>query len=227
MATQHQIVRPASCAGGMPHDDRVIARPDLGLFAVVDGFGGPRWSGHNASFVARQLVRRFAAHRGAPEARLREALAGAHGALLRDARLTRGTGGATVTAVALSGGHAWLAHLGAGRCALRRGPSCVELARDDRVAACCLRLSGFAPPGPRGREVTTALGCPGLAFRPSYRVMPLRADDHLLLATDGFVADAPEAHAGSTDGPDAKHPTCSTPRTDPGVLLVVRWLDPG
>lgn len=164
------------------------------LFAVADGVGGQK-AGEVASRAAVEaLIAEYYSPR-APhrvETALRQAIQAAnlrvfnlaHG---RDADL-RGMQ-TTLTALALSGRQAYIAHAGDSRAYLLRNGTLTQLTGDHSEAAELLRLRLIteeqAKDHPRRSVITRALGS-NLLMRPDFSRTPVLPDDRFLLCTDGL-----------------------------------------
>lgn len=163
------------------------------LFAIADGLGGHA-GGEIASALAveallEHYVSPFAPARPAPA--LQEAMRLAHLRVLQHALAHPELNGmqTTLTALALAGQHAFIAHVGDGRVYRLRGTEFRLLTSDHSEAAELLRRGLIAPARVRehpGRYVLTrALGA-GLPPRPEFTRLPLQEDDTFVLCTDGL-----------------------------------------
>lgn len=163
------------------------------LFAIADGLGGHA-GGEIASALAvetllEHYVSPFAPAR--PEPALQEAMRLAHLRVLQHALARPELNGmqTTLTALALAGHHAFIAHVGDGRVYRLRGVEFRLLTSDHSEAAELLRRGLITPAQARehpGRHVLTrALGA-GVPPRPDFTRLPLQEDDTFVLCTDGL-----------------------------------------
>jgi PPM family protein phosphatase len=137
------------------NEDAFLCRPDLGLFAVIDGMGGER-AGRTAAEMARQAL----LDAGDPA----HGLVVAHDRIVRTARSRRDLEGmgCVASAMRIEGGVARIAHVGDTRIYLAGAAGCEQLTRDHTVAATeqeRLGLSHGLADGLEGRnQVTRDLG---------------------------------------------------------------------
>ncbi|KQT34722.1 hypothetical protein ASG29_00720 [Sphingomonas sp. Leaf412] len=166
------------------NEDRLLDRPDRGLWAIADGMGG-----HSAGDVAAQTAVAALAALADDDARITAATIAT---ALHDAgaRIAAGPapGGTTIVALHLDGTTATVIWAGDSRCYLLRDGACRQLTRDHSVVQ-ELVDAGLLDPAdaarhPRGHVITRALGvqpAPDLA-----RVtVEVRAGDALFLCSDG------------------------------------------
>ena len=180
----------ASC---IPDDPASLAAKGA-LFAIADGVGGAA-AGEVASRAALDaLLAEYYSPR-APhqiEAALRQAMQAAN---LRVFNLAHGKEAelhgmlTTLTAVALAGQQAYVAHAGDSRAYLCRDGRLTQLTADHSEAAELLRLRLITPEQarnhPRRNVLTRTLGN-NLLMRPDFSRHPLQPEDRLLLCTDGL-----------------------------------------
>jgi serine/threonine protein phosphatase PrpC len=163
------------------------------LFAIADGLGGHA-GGEVASRLAveallEHYVSPFAPAR--PEPALHEAMRLAHLRVLQHALARPELNGmqTTLTALALAGRHAFIAHVGDGRVYRLRGEAFRLLTGDHSEAAELLRRGLITAAQARehpGRHVLTrALGA-GLPPRPDFARLPVQQEDTFVLCTDGL-----------------------------------------
>ena len=110
------------------NEDTYVCRPDLGLFAVIDGMGGQQ-AGAEAAALAREAL--------LGERDLLHAFLSANEKIHRAARKnsqSRGMG-CVASAVRISGSKALVAHVGDTRVYLAGEAGCEQLTRDHTVAA--------------------------------------------------------------------------------------------
>jgi protein phosphatase len=137
------------------NEDAFLCRPDLGLFAVIDGMGG-----ENAGRTAAEMARQALLDAGDP----------AHGMVVANDRIVRTARsrrdlqgmGCVASAMRIEGEVARIAHVGDTRVYLAGSAGCEQLTRDHTVAATeqeRLGLSHGLADGLEGRnQVTRDLG---------------------------------------------------------------------
>lgn len=146
--THRGTVRPEN-------EDAFLCRPDLGLFAVIDGMGG-----HSAGRQAAELARQALLDSGDPA----RGLIAANERILRVAKARRDLQGmgCVASALRIEAGVARIAHVGDTRVYLAGSAGCEQLTRDHTVAASeqeRLGLSQGLAGGLQGRnQVTRDLG---------------------------------------------------------------------
>ena len=130
------LAGPALCAAARTHrgavradnQDAFLCRPDLGLFAVIDGMGG-----HLAGRRAAEMAREALAEKGDP----------ARGLLAANERIRKAAQnhselngmGCVASALKITDGIAHVAHVGDTRVYLACSAGCEQLTRDHTVAA--------------------------------------------------------------------------------------------
>jgi protein phosphatase len=167
------------------NEDAFVCRPDLGLFAVIDGMGGEN-AGEKAAAVARESVLAD----NDPVRALRTANDRIHGMAQADSGL-KGMG-CVASALRVDGGAAIIGHVGDTRIYLTSKAGCEQLTRDHTVAAHRQEEEGIDERRARdigGRnQVTRDIGGqprPGDEWIDRIRV-DLEEDDLLLLCSDGL-----------------------------------------
>jgi len=137
------------------NEDAYVCRPDLGLFAVIDGMGGQE-AGAEAAAMAREAL--------LGERDLLRAFLNANERILRAAqkRSQRKGMGCVATAVRVAGDKARVAHVGDTRVYLAGEAGCEQLTRDHTVAAHTQEQLGITDAGAREmggqNQVTRDLG---------------------------------------------------------------------
>jgi PPM family protein phosphatase len=110
------------------NEDAFLCRPDLGLFAVIDGMGGQKAGRHAAELAREALLDAGEPARGLLKASERiRAAAAAHSDLAGM--------GCVASALRIDGGKAVIAHVGDTRVYLAGAAGCEQLTRDHTVAA--------------------------------------------------------------------------------------------
>lgn len=197
------------------NDDRVLARRDLGLYAIADGLGGARGGAVAAELAIHALSEAYSrvAHETfdasdeALAARLREAVTHANRTVF-EARFGPNVAmGTTLVALARSRHHVAIAHVGDSRAMRLTGGLLETLTSDHSVRA----LLEHRAPSPAflhryGHLVTRALGCAPHELDVDLRVEPLTSRTRFLLASDGlteYVDAASIASALARDAADA------------------------
>ena len=137
------------------NEDTYVCRPDLGLFAVIDGMGGQR-AGAEAAALAREAL--------LGERDLLHAFLSANEKIHRVARKksqSKGMG-CVASAVRISGSKALVAHVGDTRVYLAGEAGCEQLTRDHTVAAHAQEQLGIPDRGAKQiggqNQVTRDLG---------------------------------------------------------------------
>jgi protein phosphatase len=152
--------------------DRCLADPELGLFAVFDGVGGVAGSERAAEHAAHGLPRLCRSLPGRPLERLAEALSA-----LSSEIAARRLGATTATAIWLVGEVGWWISVGDSRLYLLRDRELVQLSRDQGEGNLLDSALGFPEPD---ASLTRQRGR-----------LELRDGDRLALVTDGVTGDFP------------------------------------
>lgn len=167
------------------NQDAFLCRPDLGLFAVIDGMGGQQAGRHAAELARAALLDTLEPARGLATAHVRiRAEAGTVAEL-------EGMG-CVASALRISGGVARIAHVGDTRVYMAGSAGCEQLTRDHTVAASEQERLGLshlrAGDLPGRNQVTRDLGgthLHGDAWIDQLEVT-LERDALLLLCSDGL-----------------------------------------
>jgi len=188
------LFAPMLCAAARTHrgtvrpenEDAFLCRPDLGLFAVIDGMGGES-AGRTAAELARQAV----LDAGEPA----RGLLVANDRIVRTAKSRRDLEGmgCVASAMRIQDGVATIAHVGDTRIYLAGSAGCEQLTRDHTVAASeqeRLGLSHGLAVGLGGRnQVTRDLGGEqkqGADWFDRLEV-PLEKDALIFMCSDGIL----------------------------------------
>jgi serine/threonine protein phosphatase PrpC len=183
--TERGPVRPQN-------EDSYVCRPDLGLFAVIDGMGGHQAGERAAAIVHDELLAR---------ADVVGALAAAnekvHG--LATSEKTLAGMGCVASALRLKENKAQIAHVGDTRIYLASAAGCEQLTRDHTVAATRQEELGLSERRARGlgghNQVTRDIG--GRRRTDSAWIdelsVSLEADDLVLMCSDGLHGSIPRA----------------------------------
>ena len=168
------------------NEDAFVCRPDLGLFAVIDGMGG-----QTAGSTAAELARQALLDAGEPA----RGLIAANDRIVRTAKARRDLQGmgCVASAMRIEDGVARIAHVGDTRVYLVGAAGCEQLTRDHTVAASeqeRLGLSHGVAVGLEGRnQVTRDLGGEknqGEDWFDRLEV-PLEKDALILMCSDGIL----------------------------------------
>jgi PPM family protein phosphatase len=177
------------------NEDALLQRPEKGLFAVADGMGGHA-GGDIASRIAVDILDEHSSGPAPdPAARLEAAVRAAHQAIRKAARADRALSGMGTTLTALrvdTAGTCTLAHVGDSRAYRLREGRLEQLTRDqtwvqDQVDAGLLTAEQ-AHDHPYASMLTGALGIDGAELDVQVAQWAGRADDIVLLCTDGLGA---------------------------------------
>jgi protein phosphatase len=120
----------------------------------------------------------------------------------------------TLTALALAGRQAYLAHAGDTRTYLHRTGAVTQLTGDHSEAAELLRLrlitAEQAAVHPRRSVLTRAIGASPL-MRPDFQRLPVQPGDRFLICTDGLWGEVPadELRAALAASPGDPSPVCA------------------
>lgn len=182
------------------------------LALVADGMGGHA-AGEVASGIAADTIRRvFYEADGPPPNALRSAFVAANAEILNwtKAHPECAGMGTTCTALALSEGEAWLAHIGDSRAYLLRDGSLAPLSEDQTLVAQLVREGKLteeqARHSPVSNVILQALGM-GPDIEPVIwdKPLTLAPDDILILCTDGLTGLVSDAEIAEIAGRLAPH----------------------
>jgi protein phosphatase len=177
------------------------------LALVADGMGGHA-AGEVASGIAADTIRRvFYEAGGLPHEMLRSAFAAANTAILNWTTTHPECAGmgTTCTALALSDGEAWLAHIGDSRAYLLRDGALSQLSKDQTLVAQLVREGKLteeeARHSPVANVILQALGV-GPDIEPDIwdKPLTLAPGDVLILCTDGLTGLVPDAEIAEIAG---------------------------
>ncbi len=223
----------------------VAVEGELALAAVADGMGGHPRGELAAEAAVTHLLARFRADPRAaaarPRAFLRDAVEGAHAAVVAAGRAARPPADARTTVVVCLArpDRAWWAHAGDSRLYLLRGGEVVARTRDHTYVA-TLEAEGLLDPReaaghPLRNYVLESLGG-SEPPRAELDESPLAPGDVLLLCTDGLwsavpegviaaIGEAPEL-AAALEMAVAEAEAASFPRADNVTAVALRWRGP-
>jgi protein phosphatase len=197
--------------------DRCLADPEFGLFAVFDGVGGVAGSERASEHAARGLPGLCRSLLGRPPERLAEALSA-----LSSEIAARRLGATTATALWLVGEVGWWISVGDSRLYLLRDRDLVQLSRDQGEGNLLDSALGFPEPD---ASLTRQRGR-----------LELRHGDRLALVTDGVTGDFPpdilgrEELAAALSSPSAQLAAEALVRAarklDDRTAVVVDWFRP-
>lgn len=185
--------RAASHTGShrQENEDRLIDRPDLGLWAVIDGMGGHARGGEAADLVRAGLDRLPPAGSGfAMLASVTQALNDANADL--HARQAGGASlaGATVVAIVVHGDHFACIWAGDSRAYLYRDGALARITHDHSAVQRLIDSGAVAEADrqshPLANVVTSAVGA-GPLLASETRFGEIRAGDRFLLCSDGLL----------------------------------------
>ena len=165
------------------NEDRVLDRPDLGLWAVADGMGGHS-AGDVAAATAIAELERWGERRGS--ASLDAAMLRAHARLLA---VTGGKGGTTLVAMVAARGEAHICWAGDSRAYLICTGRLRQLTHDHSLVQQLLDAGLIDAPAarthPQANVVTSALGT-GVPPLIESITIPIAPGDQVLLCSDGL-----------------------------------------
>ena len=174
------------------NEDAAWLDEKLGVFAVADGMGG-HLAGEVASGMAIDAVKRMASsHEIASISVMREAVSGAHEAILARAKENAACAGmGTTLSMMWRGGHyMYIAHVGDSRIYRLRGGEMEQITQDHSLVEELVRARIItreeARRHPRRNIITRALGTHG-ENEPDLLVTDVRDGDLFLLCTDGLT----------------------------------------
>jgi serine/threonine protein phosphatase PrpC len=179
------------------------------LYIVADGIGGGAAGEIASRFSALAVAHHYYLISGDPTSALRHAIAEANSTLYDYAqshpRLS--TMGTTIVAAAIWGSVLHVAHVGDSRAYLVREGSIHRLTEDhslaNRLARDGIITAAQAERHPQRHLLLRSIGGERQAL-PDFRQIPLRADDSLLLCSDGLtrhISDSELANAVATSDP--------------------------
>lgn len=172
-----------------------------GVFAVADGMGG-HLAGEVASGMAIDAIRRMA-NGSADIAAMREAVNGAHEAILAHAKANPACAGMGTTLSALwkCGRYAYIAHVGDSRIYRYRGGELEQITQDHSLVEELVRAHIItreeARQHPRRNIITRALGTPG-DNAPDMLAADRQKGDVWLLCSDGLTEMVPDERIAET-----------------------------
>lgn len=170
------------------NEDRLLDRPDRGLWAVADGMGGHSAGAAAAATVVDALETLLDTQDRIDEAAVRAVLARANRVIHDGVRGTAATSGATVVVVSLDGVRATICWAGDSRAYRIRSGSAECLTRDHSVVQemvdAGVLTEAAAERHPQANVVTRALGVAPTIAVDSVTTM-LEPGDRLLLCSDG------------------------------------------
>jgi serine/threonine protein phosphatase Stp1 len=190
MLTEHVERSHVGCRRKV-NEDALLARQDLGLWAVADGVGG-----HAAGDVASRLVvERLGQATAGPDVATRKqaaksAIHEANLALWDMARASRGTMGSTVVALAIADDGYCCLWAGDSRAYLLRDGKLRQLTRDHSLVQQLVDSGDLEPEAainhPNANIITRAVGSAASVELDSMEG-DIRAGDRFLLASDGLT----------------------------------------
>lgn len=171
------------------NEDRALARPDLGLWAVADGMGGHEAGEEASILVVEKLGQITPGPAGVPHNAV-AALQDANKALWEMGRRSAGTIGSTVVTLAVSGETFCCLWAGDSRGYLLRDGALRQLTHDHSLVQELVDAGDLAPEAaanhPNANIITRAVGSqPSLALDAAEG--DVRAGDVFLLASDGLT----------------------------------------
>ena len=221
----------------------VLERRDFVLLAVADGMGGHAGGDLAAQATVERLQRSLVRQRGPiaqPRAFLQEAFEAAHLDVIEAGRSRTPPIKPRTTCVAcvVQGNQAYWAHLGDSRLYLLRNGTLVTRTRDHTPVEELLQSGAISENELRGHPLRNSVSrCLG-GLRPlpdiSFGQAELRADDTLLLCSDGLWNALPEQKLvgipgygnlqHSVDALSNEAELASYPHSDNISLVALRWL---
>ncbi len=182
------------------NEDRWLADPELGLFIVADGMGGEAAGALAAEIVVETLPRLLRHHLSDltsvadPQSttQLREMLTELSSHLRAESQGQLGLDGmgSTVVLALFRGQHVLIGHLGDSRAYLLREEQLEQLTQDHSLIQLLLEHGEItteeAVHHPARGQLTRNVGMEGDAI-PVVRLVDLRANDRLLLCSDGLT----------------------------------------
>lgn len=170
------------------NEDRLLARSEAGLWAVVDGMGGHIGGGQAADKVVSELARLTDETASLTELAIREALAKANSSIRATNRVSGNISGATAVVAWIDGGVLSILWAGDSRAYLHEGGSWRQLTRDHSVVQELVDLGEIteaqAGRHPQAHVVTRALGAEDELFLEHVAVR-CQGSVRLLLCSDG------------------------------------------
>jgi serine/threonine protein phosphatase PrpC len=172
------------------NEDNAFARPPI--FVVADGMGGAQ-AGEVASRIAVEVFQQSLPDTGSPEERLAGCVRAANRKIYDLSRVEheRAGMGTTLTAAYLDDANLAIAHVGDSRAYLFRDGSLTRLTQDHSLVEELMRRGKLteeqAAEHPQRSIITRALG-PEPDVEVDTWTYPVRADDVLLLCSDGLTS---------------------------------------
>ncbi len=204
-------------------DDRELAPPghsttaQIGgrriLLALSDGMGGHEAGEVASAVVLTALVASLRERASAPPDRaLEEAVHAANTAVLAAAKARNNNGmGATLTAVLVQDGDAWIAEVGDSRAYLLRGDQLRQVTRDQSLVQMLVDGGAMTPTeaktSTRKNVILQAMGKSD-QMRVAISRLALRRGDRLLLCSDGVSNAIPDAEMATIVLEEAPQPGC-------------------
>ncbi|VVT24536.1 conserved hypothetical protein [Sphingomonas sp. EC-HK361] len=194
---------PTLTSGALTHvglvrqvnEDRLLDRPDRGLWAVADGMGGHG----GGDLAATRAMEALQAAADAPEitcASVRAAIDTANATIVAENARTGGQSGATIVALRIEGSSADILWAGDSRAYRIRAGRAEQISHDHSVVQdlvdAGLIAAEDAERHPRAHVVTRALGV-GPAVDIAHRHVDVLPGDRFLLCSDGFSRSLPLA----------------------------------
>lgn len=211
---RHRHENEDSLAAFTPADPLVRERKGS-LYVIADGLGGHAAGDVASSTAATTTVHEY--YSPSNHSRIEPALRNAvQSANLRVHNLAMSNPAyhsmeTTLTAVALAGAHAYVAHVGDCRLYHWRAGQLTQLTADHSEAAELVRMRVLKPEKVRdhpGRSVLTRSLGGRLILRPDFSRHPLAAGDRLALCSDGLWSELEEAELAQAVGDCAPPDAC-------------------